>query len=123
MLSISAIFDFLAVKFSVSNKICFSSNVKGDAIAKALIISSKLCFSRPFQLIMNPLFSKTDFRSLKINSKSENLNSSFFSSISLLNLLKSISHSLYFFSDLISLIISNLAIPLSSIRYLLSSVS
>ena len=48
-----------------------------EAIAKAFIVSSKLCFSKAFQLIIKPLFSNNDLRSLKINSKSENFISSF----------------------------------------------
>ena len=56
------------------------SKVKGEAIARALIVSSKLCFSRALQFIINPLFSKRDLRSLKINSKSVNFNSSCLSS-------------------------------------------
>mgnify|MGYP001340438091 CR=1 FL=1 len=52
--------------------------VNGEAIANAFIVSSKLCFSNAFQLIINPLFSKRDFKSLKINSKSENFIFSFF---------------------------------------------
>ena len=44
-------------RFSASNNTCFSSKEKGDAIAKAFIVSSKLCFSRSFQFIINPLFS------------------------------------------------------------------
>jgi hypothetical protein len=54
--------------------------VKGDAIAKAFIVSSKLCFSSSFQLIINPLASNKDFKSLKIISRSENFRSSLFSS-------------------------------------------
>ena len=68
---------FLISKFCASNKTCFSSKEKGDAIAKAFIVSSKLCFSSAFQLIIKPFFSNKDFKSLKINSKSENLRSSF----------------------------------------------
>ena len=64
-------------KFSASNKTCFSSKENGDAIAKAFIVSSSLCFSSAFQLIINPLFSNNDFKSLNINSRSENFNSSF----------------------------------------------
>ncbi|MDC1490662.1 hypothetical protein N8129_00975, partial [Pelagibacteraceae bacterium] len=71
---------FLILRFSASNKTCFSSREKGEAIAKAFIVSSKLCFSSSFQFMMNPLFSNNDFKSLKINSKSENLSSSFLSS-------------------------------------------
>ena len=66
MVNISDILVFLNSKFFASNKICFSSKVKGDAIAKAFIVSSRLCFSNAFQLITNPLFSKRVFRSLKI---------------------------------------------------------
>ena len=51
--------------------------MKGEAIANAFIVSSKLCFSNPFQLITKPLFSKRFFKSLKINLKSENLRFSF----------------------------------------------
>ena len=58
---------FLKSKFSASNKICFSSNVNGDAIASALIVSSRLCFSSAFQFIIKPLFSNRDFKSLKIS--------------------------------------------------------
>ena len=50
---------------------------KGEAIANALMVSSKLCCSKPFQLMIKPLFSKRDLRSLKINFKSENCISSF----------------------------------------------
>ena len=70
---------FLYLRFLASNKTCFSSKENGEAIAKAFIVSSKLCFSSSFQLIINPLFSNNDFKSLKINSRSENLSSSFFS--------------------------------------------
>ena len=65
-------------RFLASNKTCFSSKEKGEAIAKAFIVSSRLCFSSSFQLIMKPLFLNNDFKSLKINSRSENLSSSFF---------------------------------------------
>ena len=60
------------IKFTASNNTCFSSKLNGEAIASALIVSSKLCFSSSFQLIIKPLFSNKDFRFLKINSKSEN---------------------------------------------------
>jgi hypothetical protein len=60
-----------------SNKTCFSSKEKGDAIASALIVSLRFCFSRDRQLIINPLFSNKDFKSLKINSRSLKLISSF----------------------------------------------
>ena len=63
MLKISAIFFFLLLRFSASNKICFSSSVNGEAIAKALIVSSKLCFSSSFQFIIKPLFSNKTLRS------------------------------------------------------------
>ena len=63
-----------------------------------------LIFSHSIDLIhelfnMKPLFSNKVFRSLKINSKSENLICSFFSSRSALKLLKSTSYSLYFLFD------------------------
>ena len=41
------------------NSHCVSEN--GDAIAKAFIVSSKLCFSSSFQFIIKPLFSNNDF--------------------------------------------------------------
>ena len=66
MFNISAILFFLTSRFFASNKTCFSSKEKGDAIANALIISSMLCFSSSFQLITNPLFSNNIFKSLKI---------------------------------------------------------
>ena len=66
--NISAILFFLKSKLTVSSNICFSSKLKGEAIAKALIVSNKLCFSRAFQLITNPLLSNNCFKSLKINS-------------------------------------------------------
>ena len=95
VLKISAILFFLISKFLASNKTCFSSKVNGEAIAKALIVSSKLCFSSSFQLIINPLFSNKDFKSLKINSRSENLSSSFlFQDHD--KILKLTSYSLYF---------------------------
>jgi len=47
-------------------------------MAKALIVSSKLCFSNAFQLIIKPLFSNKFFKSLNINSKSVNFKSSLF---------------------------------------------
>ena len=40
-----------AIKFFVSNKICFSSKVNGEAIDKVFIVCSTLWFSRSFQLI------------------------------------------------------------------------
>ena len=75
---ISAIFVFLISKFVVSSKACFSSIVKGEAIANALMVSSSFCFSNCFQFIIKPLFSNNVLKFLKINSKSENLISSFF---------------------------------------------
>ena len=92
----SAILDFLEFKFSASSSTCFSSKVNGEAIAKALIISLKLCFSKAFQLIINPFFSNRSYKSLKINSRSENFKFSFFSSKSSKNLLKFILHKRYF---------------------------
>ena len=77
MVRISEILFFLISRFFASNRTCFSSIVKGEAIARALIVSSKLCFSKAFQFIINPLFSNKDLRSLKISSKSENLIFSF----------------------------------------------
>ena len=53
---------------------------KGEAIANALIVSSKLCFSKAFQFIIKPLFSNKVFKFLKISSKSENFKSSLLSS-------------------------------------------
>ena len=64
-------------KFLASSKICFSSSEKGDAIDSALIVSFRLCFSNAFQLIIKPLFSNKDFKSLKINSRSEKFSFSF----------------------------------------------
>jgi hypothetical protein len=43
--NISAILFFLKLRLTASNKTCFSSRLNGEAIAKALIVSSKLCFS------------------------------------------------------------------------------
>ena len=77
--NISAILFFLKSKFIASNSTCFSSKLNGEAIARALIVSSKLCFSSACQLIINPLFSNNCFKSLKINSRSENFKFSFFS--------------------------------------------
>ena len=37
-------FIFLKSKFLASNKTCFSSSVKGEAITSALMVSSRLCF-------------------------------------------------------------------------------
>src|SRR5210317_423111 len=77
--NISAILFFLKFKLTASNKTCFSSKLNGEAIARALIVSSKLCFSNAFQLIIKPLFSNNCLKSLNINSKSENFKFSFFS--------------------------------------------
>src|SRR6056300_197750 len=77
--NISAILFFLKSKLTASNNTCFSSKLNGEAIARALIVSSKLCFSKAFQLITNPLLSNNCFKSLKINSKSENFKFSFLS--------------------------------------------
>ena len=46
------IMSFRISKFLLSNKTCFSSREKGEAIAKAFIVSFKSCFSRDFQFIM-----------------------------------------------------------------------
>ena len=73
MLNISEILSFRASKFLLSSKICFSSSEKGEAIASAFIVSFKSCFSKDFQFIIYPFFSNNNFRSLKINSRSENL--------------------------------------------------
>src|SRR5210317_1627749 len=54
--NISAILFFLKSKLTASSKTCFSSKLNGEAIARALIVSSKLCFSNAFQLIINLLF-------------------------------------------------------------------
>ena len=70
VLNISAILSFRRSRLFASNKTCFSSKEKGEAIAKALIVSSRLCFSKAFQFITKPLFSNKDFRSLKINLRS-----------------------------------------------------
>ena len=64
-------FIFLISKFIVFNKTCFSSSENGDAIANALIVSSKLCFSRAFQLIIKPFLSNNALRSLNMSSKSQ----------------------------------------------------
>ena len=57
MLKISAILFFLVLRFSASNNTCFSSSENGEAIARAFIVSSKLCFSSSFQFMIKPLFS------------------------------------------------------------------
>ena len=48
--SAKCILFFLILRFSASNKTCFSCIVNGEAIAKAFIVSSRLCFSSAFQL-------------------------------------------------------------------------
>src|SRR5210317_2290346 len=92
--NISAILFFLKSKLTASNKTCFSSKLNGEAIARALIVSSKLCFSNAFQLIINPLFSNNFFKSLNINSKSENFKFSF-------SLLRSFKYFLYLTSQVL----------------------
>ena len=66
-------------------------------MASALIVSSRLCCSNAFQLIINPFFSNNDFKSLKINSRSENFRSSLMLVKSWEKLLKSTSNILYLF--------------------------
>ena len=65
----SAILFFLTSKFSLSSKICFSSNVKGEAIARALIVSPEIILADEPVSSLDPETAKEILKLLKDTAK------------------------------------------------------